>query len=204
MHETSKRIFTDMLFTIKHLGEIKAGRITLAFRKWKKLGVKSGSRIQTGIGLVEITSVSECSREDISQQDATQAGFRDLKSLLAVLDKVEGTIYKMGVRYYSEDPRIDLREKTSMPDAEFEELKEKLDRLDKASKLGNWTIKTLRAIQENPRLRAADLAVKAHKEKEWLKLNVRKLKNLGLTISHEPGYTLSPLGEHFLDKIDTK
>ncbi|NIJ54407.1 ASCH domain-containing protein [Dyadobacter arcticus] len=194
-----------MLFTMKHLGEIKSGKITLAFRKWKKLAVKNGSRVQTGIGLVEISALSECNRNDISEQDAIQAGFRDSKSLLAALDKfTEGSIYKMDVKYFSEDPRIDLREQPTMPDEEFEALKEKLTRLDQASKLGNWTIKVLRAIQENPKLRAADLAVKAKKEKEWLKLNVRKLKNLGLTISHEPGYTLSPLGEHYLERVGTR
>ena len=41
-------------------------------------------------------------------------------------------------------------------------------------------------------LPAGDLAKKADAEKEWLKINVRKLKNLGLTISHQPGYELSP------------
>ena len=30
------------------------------------------------------------------------------------------------------------------------------------------------------------------------KANVRKLKNLGLTVSHHPGYTLSPRGETML------
>ncbi|MCE6991913.1 hypothetical protein [Dyadobacter sp. CY323] len=191
-----------MLFTMKHLNDIKSGKISLAFRKWKKPGAKSGSRIQTGIGLVEITSFAECGRETITEQDAVQAGFRDLKSLLAVLDKVaEGTIYKIGVKYFSEDPRIDLRQKMEITDEEFEALKEKLDHLDKGSKLGSWTIKTLKAIQENPMLRAADLAVKARKEKEWLKLNIRKLKNLGLTVSHEPGYTLSPLGESVLERL---
>ena len=38
-------------------------------------------------------------------------------------------------------------------------------------------------------------------EKEWLKLNIRKLKNLGLTISHNVGYRLSPLGEHFIEEL---
>jgi len=80
-------------------------------------------------------------------------------------------------------------------------LKAALDNLDKFSKVGKWTTKTLQVIKENPKMKAADLAVKAKKEKEWLKLNVRKLKALGLTISHEPGYTLSPRGEEYLRLI---
>jgi Mn-dependent DtxR family transcriptional regulator len=45
---------------------------------------------------------------------------------------------------------------------------------------------------------AGYLAAKAGVEKEWLKINVRKLKNLGLTISHQSGYELSPRGQEFL------
>jgi len=190
-----------MLFTVNHLEGIKSGKISLAFRKWKKQSVNAGSRINTAIGIIEITSMAEYGRENITAEDANQAGFSDLDRMLSLLDKFnEGTIYKMGVRYISEDPRIKLREQTDVTDQELEELLEKLKRLDMASNQGKWTIKILKAIQENPLLRAADLAVKVKKEKEWLKLNVRKLKNLGLTVSHEPGYTLSPLGEYLLEK----
>lgn len=77
-------------------------------------------------------------------------------------------------------------------------LASELEHLDKHSKLGKWTLKTLLLIRENPHLKSADLAVKAKKEQEWLKLNIRKLKSLGLTLSHEPGYSLSPLGEAYL------
>lgn len=190
-----------MLFTVNHLEGIKSGKISLAFRKWKKQSVNAGSRINTAIGIIEITSIAACGRENITAENANQAGFSDLDRMLSLLDKFnEGTIYKMSVRYISEDPRIKLREQTDVTDQELEELLEKLKRLDMASNQGKWTIKILKAIQENPLLRAADLAVKVKKEKEWLKLNVRKLKNLGLTVSHEPGYTLSPLGEYLLEK----
>jgi hypothetical protein len=41
---------------------------------------------------------------------------------------------------------------------------------------------------------AATIARQIGFEKDWLKINIRKLKNLDLTISHDPGYTLSPRG----------
>ncbi|GAA4173979.1 hypothetical protein GCM10022218_17670 [Sphingobacterium ginsenosidimutans] len=41
-------------------------------------------------------------------------------------------------------------------------------------------------------------------EKEWLKLNIRKLKNLGLTISHTVGYEISPLGERFIQLLEAE
>lgn len=47
-------------------------------------------------------------------------------------------------------------------------------------------------------LPAGELAAKIGVEKEWLKLNVRKLKNLGLTVSHQPGYELSLRGREYL------
>jgi hypothetical protein len=131
-----------------------------------------------------------------------EAGFASAKSLTGLLQsQKEGQIYKIAVSYLKEDPRIELRAKSLMSEEEFAEIKASLDNLDKLSKVGKWTTKTLIAIKDNPKLKAADLAVVAKKEKEWLKLNVRKLKALGLTISHEPGYTLSPRGEAYLELI---
>jgi hypothetical protein len=73
-----------------------------------------------------------------------------------------------------------------------------LARLDAAAASGPWTTKVLRAIAKHPMLPAVELAKKTGFEKAWLKINIRKLKNLGLTISHNPGYTLSPRGKAYL------
>ncbi|MDQ6480848.1 hypothetical protein [Dyadobacter sp. LHD-138] len=191
-----------MLFKQKHLEGIKAGNISLAFRKWKKLSVNAGSLIKTSVGVIRIISTKEISLSEISDPEAAQAGFVTAQALVQLLEsQKEGLIYKIELSFDSEDPRIELREKVSLEEEEFETLKAALDNLDKFSKVGKWTTKTLQAIQENPKMKAADLAIKAKKEKEWLKLNVRKLKGLGLTISHEPGYTLSPRGEEYLRLI---
>ncbi len=56
-------------------------------------------------------------------------------------------------------------------------------------------------LEKHPHLPAARLAEKTGLEKDWLKQNVRKLKNLGLTVSHHPGYTLSPRGRALLEKL---
>ena len=61
----------------------------------------------------------------------------------------------------------------------------------------------LRAIAARPATRAADLAAGFGRETQPFKLDVRKLKNLGLTISLEVGYRLSPRGEAYLAAIDT-
>ena len=72
--------------------------------------------------------------------------------------------------------------------------------MDQYSKTGVWTREVLEAVRDHPHLKALDLAEILGREKEWLKLNIRKLKNLGLTISHNPGYELSPLGKAYLNK----
>lgn len=191
-----------MLFKQKHLEGIKAGDISLAFRKWKKLSVSAGSLIKTSVGVIKINSTKQISLSEITDPDAAKAGFANAQALVQLLEsQKEGLIYKIEVSFDSEDPRVELRETESLEEEDFETLKAALDNLDKFSKVGKWTTKTLQVIQENPKMKAADLAVKAKKEKEWLKLNVRKLKGLGLTISHEPGYTLSPRGEEYLRLI---
>jgi hypothetical protein len=191
-----------MIFKLSHLEGIKAGRITLAFRKWKKPTVRKGSQIRTEMAVVEILDISEIALEDISERDAVKAGFEGVADLLSTLNLIEeGIVYRIKVRYYSEDPRLALRNRTALTDKDFEDLKKKLERLDRNSKEGSWTLTVLTMIKNNPRLRAVDLAIMMNKEKDALKINIRKLKNLGLTISHEVGYTLSPLGEHVLKKI---
>jgi hypothetical protein len=192
-----------MIFKLSDLEGIKAGKITLAFRKWKKPTVRKGSLVRTEIAVVEISDVSEISLAGIMDRDAVSAGFDSAESLLKSLNKVnEGMIYKIRVRYYSEDPRIALRAHTTLTEKDFLLLKKKLERLDSHDKAGPWTLTVLKAIRDNPKLRAADLADKLNRKKDELKINIRKLKNLGLTISHEVGYTISPLGEHFLNKCD--
>lgn len=143
--------------------------------------------------MIEVVDISETALSAITGKDAENAGFPDLKTLADILQEAAiGTIYKIRVRYRSEDPRLALRVKTVLNEYELVFLKRKINRLDQFSKQGYWTKTVLLAIkQQHPRLRAADLASITGKEKEWLKINIRQLKNLGLTISHEPGYTLS-------------
>lgn len=189
-----------MLFKEKHLQGIRSGEISLAFRKWKKPAVKTGSLIKTSIGLVEIKAVSEIDASEITNKDAMNAGFISLEEMFQLLNKTEqGVIYKIHVHYIDEDPRIALRENINPEDAELQEITSKLECLDCYSKQGNWTLEILKLIDQNPTLRAADLAQRTKWEKEWLKLNIRKLKNIGLTISHEVGYSISPLGEKYLE-----
>ncbi|QNL49416.1 hypothetical protein H8S90_22240 [Olivibacter sp. SDN3] len=189
-----------MLFKQRILEGIKSGNISLAFRKWKKASIKKETVIKTAIGLVAIVDVEEINPGSISPEDAIQAGFEQVATLLKSLGNGTGKLYKISVKYAGTDPRIRMREKEQLSDEELELLKSKVDRLDSYSKSGYWTTEILQAIKKNPKLRAVDLALKTGRSKEWIKINIRKLKNLGLTISHETGYTLSPLGDFFLNQ----
>lgn len=188
-----------MLFKQKDLEGIKGGKISLAFRKWKKLSVAEGNLVQSSVGILKIGKVEEINLQKITVEEAEKAGFKTASALIQLLEQQkEGIIYRIEVAFHSENPSVEANDGEGLDEDEFEILKTALDNLDKHSKIGKWTVKTLQVIRENPKMKAADLAVKARKEKEWLKLNVRKLKALGLTISHEPGYTLSAKGEEYL------
>jgi hypothetical protein len=191
-----------MLFKEVHLQGIKSGKITLAFRKWQKASVKIGSLLHTSIGLVEIHNIEAINENDITDKDASKAGFTDKKQLLkSFTHNSTGTIFKISVSYHSADPRIQLREQTELSERQFIDLKKKLERLDNHSKQGHWTRNILLTIKDNPNLHAIGIAKLTGFEKEWLKLNIRKLKNLGLTISHHVGYEISPLGKRFVEKL---
>jgi hypothetical protein len=82
--------------------------------------------------------------------------------------------------------------------AEVAEIDRRLERLDRASSYGPWTMETLHAIAERPEVRAPDLAASFGRETAPFKLDVRKLKALGLTISFRIGYRLSRRGESYL------
>jgi hypothetical protein len=190
-----------MLFKEVHLQGIKSGKITLAFRNWQKVTVNSGSLLHTSIGLVKIHSIEGINENDVTDKDALNAGFTDKEQLLKSLrGNTNGTLFKIMVSYHSVDPRIQLREQSELSKQQVEDLTKKLERLDQFSKQGSWTKSVLCAIKENPKLHAIGIADLTGFEKEWLKLNIRKLKNLGLTISHQVGYEISPLGKEYLKK----
>ena len=58
----------------------------------------------------------------------------------------------------------------------------------------------MRLIERMPAIRAGDLADEVGRERLAFKADVRKLKNLGLTISLGVGYELSPRGHAYLDR----
>lgn len=75
-----------MIFKLSTLQGIKSGTITLAFWKWKKPGVREGSRIRTALAVIEISEVTEIEPKDITAADAVKAGFKDQMQLLEAIN----------------------------------------------------------------------------------------------------------------------
>ena len=193
-----------MLFPPATLQAIADGNVTLAFRRWERPRVKAGGRQRTAIGVIAFDAVEAVDREDLEEADATAAGFASVNQLLAFVDRrTAGTIYRIRLRPAGPDPRIALRE--SLPDAgQLRELTDRLDRLDRASHHGAWTRPVLRLIRDRPGVRAGDLAAAFGRERAPFKLDVRKLKELGLTESLNPGYRLSPRGQALVEAIESE
>ena len=192
-----------MLLRRAVLDLIAAGEVDLAFRRWKRPTVKTGGTLRTSMGLVQIEKVVPVSIDSITEEDALRAGL-SLEKLLEFLNqKEDGEVYRVELGDLVDDPRVALREDDQLTDDDVEQLMERLKRLDNASRRGPWTIRFLRLLEENPHVRAQDLADGLGLGKGVFKNDVRKLKTLGLTISHSPGYELSPRGKALLSRIRT-
>ena len=72
--------------------------------------------------------------------------------------------------------------------------------MDERAENGPWTRQVLTLIANNPAVLAENLGKRLGMEKHPFKAKVRQLKALGLTISLDVGYRLSPRGEALLRK----
>ena len=193
-----------MLFRPATLQGIAAGSVTLAFRRWDRPRVRPGGRQRTPVGVIAFDTVEAVPKASLTEDDARSAGLAGLKELLALVDRrPSGEIYRIGLRLAGPDPRVTLREAVPPAD-QMDEVARRLDRLDRSSRHGPWTLSVLRSIADQPGVRAADLAALHGRERTPFKLDVRKLKELGLTESLRPGYRLSPRGRAVLEALETR
>jgi hypothetical protein len=189
-----------MILRQRFLEGIQNGIVTLAFRRWRRPSVKSGGTLLTALGLLHIGDIESVALGDISKSDARHAGYDSLESLLAELnEREEGTVYRIELGPLEADPRVALR-KRDATGSELQDLVVRLSRLD-ARAGAPWTRRVLELIQRHPARRAGDLCEMVGQDKLSFKMNVRKLKALGLTESLEIGYRLSPRGEALLGKL---
>jgi hypothetical protein len=191
---------------------IRAGTVTQAFRRWDAPRVKVGGLQLTAAGLVRFDRVSRVlDPGKLTERDARAAGVKDLATLQRFLAPRERkpsprggrggeTVYRIRVSWAGEDPRIALRE--SLPDDEMlADIAARLRRLD-GRPTGPWTRQILEWIRDNPHVVSKELAALRGVELLPMKVDIRKLKALGLTISHDVGYELSPRGTAYLEWLE--
>ena len=192
-----------MLIKREDLEAIKAGRVSLAFRRWRRPTVRAGGRLRTSVGELGIDAVDLVTEKEITDLNAHRAGFSSREELLAELRKWrDDSLYRIRLHFAGADPRVALRRNVKVPLREFKQIENALRRLDSTNSHGSWTVQILRNIAAHPGRSAAELAAAIRAEKDWLKLNIRKLKALGLTESLSVGYRLSPRGKVILRRIE--
>jgi hypothetical protein len=195
----------NMLLKRTVLDRISAGEIDVVFRRWKRPTVKTGGTLRTSVGMLDIVVVEVIDAATITDTDACRAGFINAAEVRAELDsRPDGTPYRIEVQPGGADPRDELRRSDDLDAADLAEVRTRLERLDRVSKRGQWTHSVLKLLADNPNVRAQDLAEVVGIDKPTFKNDVRKLKTLGLTISHSPGYELSPRGRTVLAHLDAR
>ena len=177
-----------MLLKLAQLRGIAAGEIDLQFRRWDRPRVRAGGRQLTSVGVIAVDDVRVVKR--VTKADARRAGFSTPDAVVRAL-RPDGDLYRIELHLEGPDPRVALRERVATGD-DLAALRRAVGRLP-------WGIDYLRAIAERPEVRAEELAASFGLEKRVFKPRVRRLKELGLTISLSPGYRLSPRGEAFLN-----
>ena len=184
-----------MLFSASAWPGIADGSITVTFRSWTRAQAKVGGRYRIGGMLIEATDVRQVPIADITDDDARRAGAADREALLSRLAGSD-PVWRVDFVFVGADDRIVRRNDTSP--ADLDDVIARLSRLDRGRA---WTRTTLQLIDRYPGIVSTTLARHAGQERPAFKLDVRKLKELGLTESLEIGYRLSPRGEAVLRRL---
>jgi hypothetical protein len=186
-----------MLFRRDILQGIAEGRVTLAFRRWRRAPPADGSKLRSPVGVLCLDRVCVVEEDDITPEDVRRTGLSpdELRASIAG----EGTLLRIELRLAGDDPRIALRERLPQ-DAELEAIIARLARIDAACPTP-WTTRYLQLIAEQPGIVSRVLAPQVDAEVPSFKRRVRLLKELGLTESLEVGYRLSPRGRAVLEGL---
>jgi hypothetical protein len=179
---------------------IAEGSITLLLRRWDAPRAKRGGTQRTPAGTIRIEDVAEYPSDyHVSDRQARAAGYPDAATAQAQLDRRPARhTYVIAVSYLAQDERPALAADDRLTACDVAGIAARLDRWDAASRGAPWTRQTLALIAGNEAVRAPDLAARVGLDVPRFKRRVRQLKGLGLTISLDVGYRLSPRGKAFL------
>jgi hypothetical protein len=192
-----------MQFKKDILEQIAAKRVTLAFRRWKKPGVKAGEVLVTPAGALAVEAVDKVAIAKIAESDLKRAGYVTRTALLKELAKHPGAdVYRVSFKLKGGEHRIPAREDGRVTKAEVKSAIAALKNLDQASEHGAWTVTTLRLIDKYPARRPPDLAAAQRRDPLVFKRDVLRLKQLGLTEALEIGFRLSDRGRAVLAELN--
>ena len=185
---------------------IHSGAIVLAFRRWERSQVVAGRHYRTGIDMVEVESVDVVEPSSVDAAQAREAGYGSVAELLADLRGDPALpVYRIRLRRIDgPDPRDELARAAGLTDADVAAITARLAGMDRSSSRGPWTGAVLALIAGRPGIVSAVLAEAMGWERQDFKLHVRRLKELGLTLSLDVGYRLSPRGEAYLNHLRTR
>jgi hypothetical protein len=192
-----------LLFQKRFHAGLVDGSIRLTFRRWEKPHVRAGGRYRCHpIGVLQVDSIDRVPAGTISEADARGAGFASRDELVRFMsDGPSGPVapdtevWRVALHHAGDGDRVDIALDDHLLPKDVETLSRRLERL------GEWTIPTLRLIGRRPRVAASRLAASLGRERDPFKIDVRKLKRLGLTQSFEVGYELSPRGRALLQAL---
>jgi hypothetical protein len=193
-----------LLFQKRFHSGIVDGAVRLTFRLWEKPHVKVGGRYRVHpIGVVEVNAVDRVTLETITEQEARDGGFASRDELLAYMEPVAKKplapttpVFRVGFVHGGDGDRVATALETELTAETLAELVKRVERMERE---GKWVRKVMELIHANQRVAASQLALKLKRETEPFKIDVRKLKKLGLTQSFEVGYEVSPRGKRFLE-----
>lgn len=179
---------------------IADGSITAVLRRWDAPRAREGGTQRTPTGTIRIDDIREYPGDYVvTRAQARAAGFRDAKSAQAKLDRRPAAhTYVIAVSYVAPDERHELAADDRLTEPEVAAVSARLHAWDAASSDGPWTMEYLTLIAANEAVRAPGLAVTVGQETARFKRRVRQLKGLGLTISLDVGYRISPRGKAYL------
>jgi len=190
-----------LLFKKPFFTGLQDGSITVTYRRWQKPHVKPGGRYRCHpIGVLEVDRIELVTVDTIRDADATAAGFATRDALVAYLAELgpldaSTPVYRVELHHGGDGDRVEIALADKLTADDVATIRTKLARLDRDEA---WTKKTLALIGKHPRVAASQLAKKLGRETLPFKVDVRKLKKLGLTQSFEVGYEISPRGRAYL------
>lgn len=193
-----------MLFSRRFHQPIARGEVTRTIRRWRRPQARPGGRYRLErAGSIEVDAIAPIEDRDLSEADARASGFESLEALrTAIPARGDASLFRIDFHYVGQipDPRTALAVDVSLDDDELAAIAARLEKMDARSGR-TWVRQTLDQIEAHPATVSHQLAAAIGFETPPFKANVRKLRALGLTISLERGYELSPRGRAVLTHL---